>query len=66
MRIFEVVVGGFFVFAAGYLIPVRVMAACVLRGEFIQPTGAFTSVPSTSWLATFQRFVDGLRLTVRH
>jgi hypothetical protein len=64
---FEGIVVGFFVFAAGYVVLMRVMArrADVLHGEFIQPTGPSSSVSAASLLSRLQRYVDGLRPTAR-
>jgi hypothetical protein len=64
---FESILFGFLVFAGGYVVLMRVMArrADVLYGEFIQPNGPSPSAAAPSWLATVQRYVDGVRPSAR-
>ncbi|MDB5582226.1 MAG: hypothetical protein JWR80_7402 [Bradyrhizobium sp.] len=64
---FEGILFGFLVFAAAYVILMRVMArrADVLHGEYIQPDGLKRNAAAPSWFAILQRYVDGVRPSVR-
>jgi hypothetical protein len=63
---FEGVICGFIVFAAGYTLAMRVMArrADVLHGEFIQPNGPRQPAAPTL-LVSIQRYLHGVRLPAR-